>query len=53
MYEWGKVKKVLSNKIGLRVILEQCEGNDFAPILGEVSQSEKVSEIKPTSLESF
>ena len=24
MYEWGKVKKVLSNKIGLRVILEQC-----------------------------
>ena len=25
MYEWGKVKKVLGNNIGLRVILEQCE----------------------------
>ena len=25
MYEWGKVKKVLGNKIGLRVILEQCD----------------------------
>ena len=24
MYQWGKVKKVLGNKIGLRVILEQC-----------------------------
>ena len=23
--EWGKVKKVLGNKIGLRVILEQCD----------------------------
>ena len=26
MYECRKVKKVLGNKIGLRVILEQCEG---------------------------
>ena len=25
MYEWGKVKKFLGNKIGLQVILEQCE----------------------------
>ena len=24
MYEWGKVKKVLGNKIELWVILEQC-----------------------------